>query len=577
MLLLVEHLLESLGDNDTVVRWSAAKAIGRVSMRLPKDAADDVLEGVLERCFGPHTIDKLIHGGCLSIAELARRGLILPDRLDAIVPHVCKALHYEELNGAVNVGQHVRDAACYVAWAFARAYAPDTFTPYVEQLATALLAVAVFDREINCRRAAAAAIQEHVGRQGTFPRGIELVTLVDYWSLSNRNNAYLVVSTKAAALSDTYRKALVKNLVETKLPHPDVNIRRLGSRALARLVQCIPDFVESYVLPDLLSRLAADAKGLQSAPLVSRHGALFAIAEMVKIDSIPETSRNQVRSLVPKLEKERMYRGRGGEKMRVVACRLLQTISESDWEFKDATANRYLQTIDECLRQCVEVTQTAAVDALHALVPRLSAESLDGIAEKYLAQLADPNEHVAARRGYVLAFGGFLNQESKTTLSDARLEQILVRLCAEVRGEVPEQEGAEGEAEKAMEQDANTRQWALVSLTRVFEAVGLLHVVKLKCLNRVVGALQTAIQDYATDQRGDVGSWVREVALESLAVFLRNLDASLVDDGHWSAERTTEVTAWMLQQAVEKIDRVRARAGMKKFKTKIKNEKLEGD
>ena len=66
---------------------------------------------------------------------------------------------------------------------------------------------------------------------------------------------------------------------------------------------------------------------------------------------------------------------------------------------------------------------------------------------------------------------------------------------------------------------ANTRQWALVSLTRVFEAVGLLHVVKLKCLNRVIGALQTAIQDYATDQRGDVGSWVREVALESLAVF----------------------------------------------------------
>lgn len=52
----------------------------------------------------------------------------------------------------------------------------------------------MFDREINCRRAAAAAFQENVGRQGNYPHGIDVVTAADYFSLGNRTNAYLNVS-----------------------------------------------------------------------------------------------------------------------------------------------------------------------------------------------------------------------------------------------------------------------------------------------------------------------------------------------------------------------------------------------
>uniref|UniRef100_A0ACB8EJM9 Uncharacterized protein n=1 Tax=Sphaerodactylus townsendi TaxID=933632 RepID=A0ACB8EJM9_9SAUR len=51
----VEQLLIGLKDKDTIVRWSAAKGIGRLTGRLPKELADDVVGSVLD-CFRLLTI-----------------------------------------------------------------------------------------------------------------------------------------------------------------------------------------------------------------------------------------------------------------------------------------------------------------------------------------------------------------------------------------------------------------------------------------------------------------------------------------------------------------------------------------
>ena len=42
------------------------------------------------------------HGSCLSLAELARRGLLLPKRLDVVVDNVLKALVYDERRGLLS-------------------------------------------------------------------------------------------------------------------------------------------------------------------------------------------------------------------------------------------------------------------------------------------------------------------------------------------------------------------------------------------------------------------------------------------------------------------------------------------
>ena len=41
---IIQHLLDALKDDDNVVRWTAAKGIGRITMRLSQDFADQIVE-----------------------------------------------------------------------------------------------------------------------------------------------------------------------------------------------------------------------------------------------------------------------------------------------------------------------------------------------------------------------------------------------------------------------------------------------------------------------------------------------------------------------------------------------------
>ena len=71
---------------------------------------------------------------------------------------------------------------------------------------------------MNCRRAAAAAFQENVGRQGNFPHGIDIVNSADYFSLSSRVNSYLHVAVHSAGY-DGSMYPFAEELLDTKIGH----------------------------------------------------------------------------------------------------------------------------------------------------------------------------------------------------------------------------------------------------------------------------------------------------------------------------------------------------------------------
>ena len=62
---------------------SSAKGIGRITNRLPLELADDVVGGAVD-LLAPDEQASAWHGGCLALAELARRGLLLPARLPEV-------------------------------------------------------------------------------------------------------------------------------------------------------------------------------------------------------------------------------------------------------------------------------------------------------------------------------------------------------------------------------------------------------------------------------------------------------------------------------------------------------------
>lgn len=675
---IIQILLDGLRDRDTVVRWSGAKGIGRITNCLPASFGDDVVAAVLD-LFSGRESDGAWHGGCLALAELARRGLLLPERLTQVVPITLKALTYDQRTPTHSIGAHVRDASCYVQWAFARAYAPDVMTPYMQSLASGLLTICVFDREVNVRRASSAAFQEHVGRQGSasFKHGMDILQIADYFTVSNRSNAYTNVAFEVARYTD-YTLSLIEHLLHFKVKHWEKEIRTLTAKTLGILTKrndIARTFMKEVAVRSLLNT------AVKSNDISEKHGAVLAVAEIVLAlhqldpnDYIDVSLRVQVCDVLNTLtspSSAQLLNGRGGQIMRESICHLIEVVAQVALLYTNAHTMAFMRpyqsVLDENLGHTNAEVQDAAIlgvqEFVRAYYLPLSTDDAATKAQKlarakpvmdnYVRTIAHPSSLAGATRGFAAALGT-LPRDLLVTSSVQATEVYSAASSAAAASAAAASSSSPSVAPVSLppsgsliyqplsrilqtlivastecgQADAETRRNSIQSLVKLMAtlndeditqfmtpmpnppnitpaaatpntatgsaAISAAREKELKALqkaqklqmesinkywhrdlvelgipgnricDRVATALLIGLDDYATDNRGDVGSWVREasmVGLDSLLLKLARIQLARPDTLIYPPLLSQRVFPALLKQAVEKIDRVREKSG----------------
>lgn len=516
---ILEAMLKFLGDSDTIIRWSAAKGIGRICMRVPRSFAQDIVNAVLH-CFEDEDDDANWHGACLALAELTRRGLVLPNKLPDIIPFLEKALLFNIQKGQHGIGANVRDAACYVCWAFSRAYPASDLYPIISGLRMSLIITALFDREVNCRRAASAAFQEMVGRLGAeaIPFGIDIFTLADYVSVGNRTQSYLRIAPSVAILDPiSLCGPFLSFLANRNCFHWDRDIRELSSSAIAAIIyRC-----RSPAVPTLESLISY----LDGGNPMFRHGSLLGLAKGIVAsrmlgEEMSEPFIQRMDVLVPSLDKNRLFRGKGGELMREGTCTLIENMARVRFPWTGKTLLLVIEIVNENLRQPNEILQRKAQAALRQLIfnyfseKSWDVEPTDRLSSltvgKYLLGLQKEN-NVAITRGYALGLGALPSRLALLpTLKMKEIFQVLASF-------------ADPQRKFNGEMDAETNRNCVEAVVELSERLLTNPLFSFEDFNLCYDAIIQAGYNYSTDKRGDTGSWSRLLALDGVVRVLEAL------------------------------------------------------
>ncbi|KAM0790396.1 hypothetical protein ACM66B_003278 [Microbotryomycetes sp. NB124-2] len=523
---ILQDLLEALAAADTVVRWSAAKYIARISVAVPKEMAEEIAEAVMG-CLDTslRSLDRPergSQGACFALGELGRRSQLSAAVIETALPLILEALVLDHKRGMQSVGSGLRDAAAYVIWAISRTTPATALSPKsLDKLAQTLVCVACFDREVQVRRAASAAFQECAGRwQDHLPNGIDTLRKIDFITVGVQSRAFLEAA-PAVAVHVSYRMAIIEFLLSRSLSHYDPEIRALAAGCLGRLATLDVDELGPELVDEMVPLQTKDSSRL--------HGQLLALASLSAVLKQLPAAEPKVKAVFSSVcELASVSRVHRSSPLLVAT---LQTLQNSCTAASLAQYSSWRSLVDKAKATTDSGVHQAAAD-FWAVASRVCACEKD-----VTSFLDDLQSKQPARQRLAALCLGSIHAETNLQL------RVFDELASFV-------------------QDKSPKPWRLIESRRdalkSLADISVKHIIDLDAarLEQAFAIIQSGLRDYTSDQRGDVGSWVRIAALDALP----NLVVTASYHDRLNQDELDFVVAGALKQAVEPLDNVREAA-----------------
>lgn len=527
---LLERILRRIDDKDSSVRFCGAKNLARISASLPQYYADQIVDYVL-------SIDPFdeaeTHSKCVILAELARRGQIRSSKsICATVTVAMQALEHERSSHSLTV--QIRDAGCAIIWSLSRSTNPDFLLDHVlVPCFPSLVVAALFERDINLRRVAAASMQELIGRVGTsrFPVGLSILNTIDFWSVASAADCFRVLPSRllselAPRDPEWHNRILSRIVVHLQTEKLEKLALQIGTQATKNGINTIELAADAlgrlswihHNSSDLVDRMATRAVMTEPNEWASRLGSIWCLKNILRHsgDALEERSQSLIRNLVPQIEKKRLYRGKGGDLIRIAAYDLVGEIFKASAKlrisFKDEAKFVHkicADSLTEGITHLNDEVQISAVRALRSVVTnsKISFKEIvqPVIVDQSLTRLQGKDVNICARRGLILALSTVVDYIDSVDLFDCLIDLFLLEINAWPLHHISQDMV-----------DPVARKYAVLGLVRA--GLGFDNPCAAK---KIVDGLLHAIEDFQTDKRGDVGSWVRLTAIQGIAIMLR--------------------------------------------------------
>lgn len=527
------------------------------------------------------------HGVLLALARLLLHRSIRLHLLPSIVQTLISGLDFEQRSskGATS-GTQVRDAACFGLWALSRKYSTpelslqihlEQINPNVEKapnllkpVASSLMICGCLDPQGNMRRGASAALQELIGRHPDMvEHGIPLVQLIDYQGVASRKRAMQNISSGIASLHRDYWLELSRAILSWRGTGAiDASSRRAAANTLFRLgQQSTPSELASLLerISDMLSRLPSQGF------VDKRHGLLLALAAIndtfTELSCRSEGSWSQVspyvsakrhisdkitslcnqihfgsallgRDLSFGVSRDFLFEGSA----QLIAS-LSGSVRRDTIKYRISSATRIVDTLFECTQTNDQETVQVVLRASEQVF-RTMSESEKAITVRSLVEST-----VNPSSGRLMALAGaYRSCVENFRIDNTKNISFHNYIYSFIRAHLSKDRPIETRcsAWQSLRAILITSPASSESEEYLNPCNGWVH--------EMDSLLKEALDDYTTDHRGDVGSWVRIEAIRTLEVLVSSFASQI------STPKLLPLIGSLVRLAAERLDKVRLQA-----------------